>query len=106
MVYLKELLSVANHYVKLIKSAEAGVRSRGHCVFPAEHPKVNDNKDHFPINSEDQARNALSRANQYSAAPEWFNGSLSSLLNSVVRAVKGKYPSVEVTEKSRHPGKD
>lgn len=82
------------------------MRSRGDCIFSATHSKVKDNKDHFPMNSESQARNALARANQYDAAPSWYDGSLSSLVNAVVRAVKGKYKNIEVSDKSKKPGKN
>jgi hypothetical protein len=79
--------------------AKAGVRSRGKVVFPAESPKVKDKKDHFPINSIGQARNALARSHQYGGkAPAWYNGSLSELQNAVERAVKTAYPSIEVSE--------
>lgn len=84
---------------------KAAVRSRGLCVFPAEHPKVKDDKDHFPITSKAQAKNALARANQYSKAPEWYKGTLESLVNSVARAVHKHYPSIEVSKAAKKPGK-
>ena len=85
---------------------KAGVRTRGKCVFSAEHTKVTDHKDHFPITNAAQARNALSRANQYSSSPEWWKGSLEELVKAVHRAVKKEYPSIEVTKASSRPGKD
>lgn len=79
---IKNLLSIvdkfSNAVTETVKVAEkkhdpkAAVRSRGTCVFPAEHPKVKDDKDHFPITNKAQAQNALARANQYSEAPEWY----------------------------------
>lgn len=84
---------------------KAKVRTRGTVVFPAESSSVKDHKDHFPINDADQARNALARANQYSKAPEWYRGSLQSLVNAVARKVKSKYPKIEVSKASRKPGK-
>jgi hypothetical protein len=78
---------------------------RGDAVFQSTHPKVKDNKDHFPINDADQARNALARASQYSSAPPWYSGSLESLVGAVQRAVKSKYPSIKTTPKSKKPGK-
>ena len=84
---------------------DAKVRNRGDVVFPAGSSKVKDDKDHFPINDEDQARNALSRASQYSSAPSWYEGSLSSLVTAVQRKVKAKYPSIETTDASKKPGK-
>lgn len=85
--------------------AKAKVRSKGKVVFDSTHPKVKDNKDHFPINSVAQARNALARANQFSKTPEWFKGTLKEFVNSVVKAVKKHYPSIEVSEKAKKPGK-
>lgn len=78
---------------------------RGICVFPSHHSKVTDKNDHFPINNERQARNALSRVNQFSSAPKWYSGSLESLVNSVVQAVSAKYENIEISDKSKNPGK-
>jgi len=83
----------------------AAVRARGDCVFPHTSPKVTDNKDHFPINSENQARNALARANQYKSAPKWYKGNLESLVKTVARRVKSKYPDIKVTKAAETPGK-
>jgi len=87
------------------KDPKAKTRNRGDCVFPAGSSKVKDDKDHFPINSEAQARNALARANQYSASPPWYSGSLQSLVSAVSRAVHKKYKGIEVSKKSKKPGK-
>ena len=87
------------------KDPNAKVRNRGTVVFPAESSKVKDDKDHFPINSVAQARNALSRASQYSSAPGWYKGTLASLVTAVQRKVKSKYPSIDTSEKSAKPGK-
>jgi hypothetical protein len=73
---------------------KAKVRNRGTVCVPAESAK--DKKDHFPINNEDQARNALARVHQYSSAPEWYNGSLKGLQSLVSRKVKSKYPKIDV----------
>lgn len=83
---------------------KAKVRNRGTVCVPAESAK--DKKDHFPINNEAQARNALARVNQYSSAPEWYSGSLQSLVSLVARKVHSKYPGIKVSEKSKKPGKD
>ena len=87
------------------KDPDAKVRNRGDVVFSAESKDVTDDQDHFPINSEDQARNALARANQYKESPEWYKGSLKKLVKKVANAVKKKYPSIDVTEASYKPGK-
>ena len=84
---------------------KAKVRNRPSPVFDSKHPKVNDNKDHFPLGDEDQARNALAQANKYKSAPEWWDGSLQELLNAVARKVKSKYPGIKVTKESTKPGK-
>ncbi len=80
-------------------------KKRGKCVFPHNSSKVKDSKDHFPINSESQARNALSRVNQYDESPPWYDGSLTELVKAVAREVKSKYPDIEVSEDSKRPGK-
>lgn len=85
------------------KKEGAKKRHRGDVVFPHESPKVKDAKDHFPINSVAQARNALARANQYDKSPEWYKGSLKQLVNAVVKAVGKKYPSIEISKKAKTP---
>lgn len=77
---------------------KAAVRNRGKVVFPAESPKVKDKKDHFPINSAAQARNALARSHQFDKAPSWYKGSLEELQAAVRRAVKKHYKDIDVSE--------
>jgi len=88
------------------KNPNAKVRNRGDVVFPAGSKKVKDDKDHFPINSQAQARNALARANQYSKSPSWYDGSLQELVDKVASAVKRKYKGIDVSEKAKKPGKN
>lgn len=78
---------------------KAKVRNRGTVCVPAESAK--DKKDHFPINDEDQARNALARVHQYSSVPSWYSGSLKSLQNTVSRKVHSKYPSIGKSDKKK-----
>lgn len=99
MDLIDKLLLLSDNFEKL------ATKDRGDCVFPEDHPKNKSNKDHFTINNENQARNAISRANQYSSVPEWYNGSLQSLVSAVARKVKAKYPGIKETEKSTNPGK-
>lgn len=80
------------------KDPKAKVRNRGKVVFPAGSKKVKDDKDHFPINDADQARNTLSKVEQYNEAPSWYSGSLNELQTAVRGAVKRAYPDIEVTE--------
>jgi hypothetical protein len=82
---------------------KAKVRNRGNVVFPANSKKVKDNKDHFPINDEDQARNALSRVAQYSSVPPWYSGTLQELQAAVRNAVSRKYKGIEVTKAQDNP---
>ncbi len=80
---------------------KAEVRNKKSPVFPAESKHVNDDKDHFPIGSEAQARNALARVNQYTKAPKWaVDITLKAMKKKVANAVKKHYPSIEVTEES------
>lgn len=76
----------------------AGVRNRGDVCVPAS--KAKDKKDHFPINSLTQARNALSQVAKYTKVPPWYNGSLKSLVEIVKRKVHKKYPSIGKEKKS------
>jgi len=103
----EDILEAAELFEKLAKKLDpkAKVRNRGAVIFPAEHAKVTDNKDHFPMNDEAQARNALARANQFKKVPEWYSGSLQSLVSAVAKKVKAKYKNINVTEKSKKPGK-
>lgn len=87
------------------RDPKAKVRNRGDVVFPAGSKSVKDDKDHFPINNIAQARNALARANQYSSSPDWYVGSLDTLVRKVASAVRRKYPSIKVTKAAEKPGK-
>lgn len=87
------------------KDPNAKVRNRGDVIFPAGSSKVKDDKDHFPINNQDQARNALARANQYKSSPSWYKGSLKELVSKVASAVENKYPKIKVSKASKNPGK-
>lgn len=89
---------------KSSRDPKAKVRNRGTVVFPAESSSVKDHQDHFPINDEDQARNAWARAHQYSKAPSWYKGSLKSLQDAVKRKVHSKYPSIEFEDKKKKSG--
>ncbi len=72
--------------------------TKGSAIFPSNSSNVKDKKDHFPISSISQARNALARVAQYKKVPSWYNGTLAALQQKVRRAVKDKYPSIKVTK--------
>ncbi len=76
-------------------------RTRGTCVFQSSHPKVNDNKDHFPINDIAHARNALARVMQYDSVPSWYDGTLGGLQSAVRRAVYKKFPGLRSRKEKR-----
>lgn len=80
-------------------------KDRGDVVFKETNPKIKDDSEHFPINNVNQARNALQRANQYSKEPKWYDGTLSELINAIVSAVHNKFPSINISDKSKKPGK-
>lgn len=78
---------------------KAKVRNKPNPIFDDKSKLVKDKKDHFPINSVSQARNALARAGQVgSKAPTWFNGTASELKSKVKSAVKKAYPSIDVSK--------
>jgi len=80
------------------KNPNAAIRNRGDVVFPAGSKNVKDDKDHFPVNSIEQARNALARAGQYKSAPSWYDGSLAELKSKIKSKVSRKYPSIKVSK--------
>ena len=84
----------------------AKVRNRGDVVLSANSKFVNDNADHFPINSIEQGRNALARVHQYDASPGWFEGDLESLIKKVTNAVHRKFPSIKINEMEGGKGED
>lgn len=75
---------------------KAKVKNRGDVVLGSEAITVKDSKDHFPINNIRQARNALARVAQFESSPSWYEGSLADLQTLVRKAVKNKYPSIEI----------
>lgn len=78
---------------------ESKAENRGDVVFSSTSPLVNDNKDHFPINNLNQARNAIARVNQYDKIPDWYNGkSLKQLIDKVNKDVHEKYPSIKISD--------
>ncbi len=64
-------------------------------IFPSDHPKVKDGKNHFPIPDLAHARNALARVAQYDAPPDWWDGTLEELQQEVRTAVYKKFPSLK-----------
>ncbi len=83
------------------KDPKAEVRNKPDAIFGDKHPKVKDNKDHFPIDTIGRARNALARVQQFDSTPPWWKGSLEELKSAVSRAVKKKYPSINVGGKDK-----
>lgn len=79
---------------------KAKVRNKPNPVFDANDKNVKDKKDHFPLGTENQARNALAQANKYNKVPSWYTGSIESLKKKVASAVKKAYPNIEVTKKA------
>jgi hypothetical protein len=80
------------------EDSKAKVRNRGKVVFPAESSHVKDNKDHFPINDADQARNALAQVAKYTSVPSWYKGTLKALKDAVHKEVEKHYKSIKVSD--------
>ena len=96
---LTSLIIEAKKKEKKKLDPKAKVRNRGTVCVPAERAK--DKKDHFPINDEGQARNALARVHQYSSAPSWYSGSLKGLQSLVSGKVHSKYPGIGKADKKK-----
>jgi hypothetical protein len=71
------------------------------CAWPKSHRRVLDGRNHYPVKSVNQARNALSRVMQHDSVPEWFDGTLAQLRRGVINKVKSLYPSVDVKIKPK-----
>lgn len=60
---------------------------------------MNDGKDHYPIPDKNHGRSALQRLSQFKdRKPEWWDGSMGELVNSIQKAVKDKFPGMEIEE--------
>lgn len=77
------------------KDPKAKVRNKPSPIFDAKSKDVNDDKDHFPIDTVARARNALARVEQFDKNPPWHNGTLTSLKKKVKLAVHKAYPSID-----------
>lgn len=83
---------------------DAAVRNRPNPVFPSNSPNVTDDRDHFPIGSEKQARSALAYGvklyNQWvknKKPPKWLKGlTPKEFLRKIVNKVKKLYPKIEI----------
>ena len=93
----EELDVVANTIEKIAGKIPAG-DNRPAPIFSDSSSKVKDGKDHFPIPDAAHARNAISRVNQYSSVPTWYDGSLEELKAKVISAVKSKFPGIKISE--------
>jgi hypothetical protein len=74
-------------------------KQKAHCIFPKNHPKVKDNKDHYPIPDLSHAQNALARSHQDIGS--WFDGSAKELQNIVKLAVYKKFPGLKKRKQKR-----
>jgi hypothetical protein len=88
---------ISNTIEKMARIIPAG-SDRPAPIFSDKSSKVKDHKDHFPISDAAHARNAISRVNQYSSVPTWYDGSLKELKAAVYSAVRSKFPSIKLSE--------
>jgi|WetSurMetagenome_2_1015567.scaffolds.fasta_scaffold593962_2 hypothetical protein len=94
----EEIDVVSNTLEKMAKE-RLKQNTRPSPIFNDSSTKVTDDKDHFPIDTIERARNALARVNQYTAVPSWYKGTLEQLKAKVRSAVHAKYPSIEISDK-------
>lgn len=83
-------------YRELINKPAENEPDRGDCIFPKTHSAVMDDRDHYPINTEEQAKSALDRAAQQVKPPAWFSGEIEDLRKIIVCAVKEKFPDISM----------
>lgn len=92
----EEIDIVSNTIEKMAKKIPAG-KDRPAAIFPSNHPKVKDGKDHYPIPDKSHGRAALQRLSQFKdSKPEWWSGSIGELKSAILRAVKAKFPGMEI----------
>jgi hypothetical protein len=98
LVEAEDLDVVSNTIEKMAGKIPAG-DDRPAAIFPSTHPKVNDDKDHYPIPDETHGRAALQRLSEFKGSkPSWWDGTPEELKNAIVRAVKGKFPGMKVDD--------
>lgn len=97
----KIITNVCRPMIEKISKKTVKQRARGTSVFQNTHPKVKDNKDHFPINDLAHGRNALARVMQYDSVPSWYDGTLGGLQSAVKREVYKKFPGLKSRKEKR-----
>ena len=85
--------------VDVVQEENDEVISISNTIFESNDDRVKDNKSHFPLVNEDQARKAILISNRYQRSPRWFKGTVKELRTAVVNAVKKEFPLIELTEK-------
>lgn len=59
-------------------------------------PYLLDQRDHFPVITETQARSAMNRAMQLAEVPAWYSGTLDELRNEVCQGIMAAHPNLNV----------
>lgn len=94
------LIKLADHVDDVLNKIAKKDKGHSGFIFPKTHPKVKDNKDHYPIGNEAHGRNALAQVAKYTKVPPWYNGTLGGLQSAVSRAVHSKYPGIKSEKKA------
>ena len=93
--------AASNRYNRdVVQAAELPhTKDRPAPIFPKESPKVTDGRDHYPIPNLTHGRAALQRLSEFSGiVPSWYKGTFEELKNTIVKAVKEKFPGMEIDE--------
>jgi hypothetical protein len=61
-----------------------------------QSPRLLDQRDHFPVITETQARASMSRAMQLSETPTWYRGTLDELRYEVYQGIAAAHPKLEI----------
>jgi len=92
----EEIDVISNTIEKMAKKIPAG-SDRPDSIFPSTHLKVNDGKDHYPIPDKNHGKAALQRLSQFKdSEPTWWDGSLEEFKSGILKAVKEKYPGMDI----------
>ena len=84
-------------YKKYDVKLPVSLKTKSGSIADIPNDQVVDGGSHFTILTEDQAKSAVNRV-VYSLreAPDWFNGSLDELKETVISAVAAKYPKLQI----------
>ena len=88
--------SEAHRPVDITSKPQASLNLKSGTVAGNQSPKLLDQRDHFPVITETQARASMARVMQLGEIPAWYSGSLDELRYEVYAGVMAAHPGIEL----------